>query len=65
MKEKAGEKAENGTMMRQSCISGRAMHFMGVMPGQRYAGAARLLNAEKNCRKDGPKVWLGVKIFHF
>lgn len=39
MKEKAGEKAENGTMMRQSCISGRAMHFMGVMPGQRYAGA--------------------------
>ena len=29
MKEKAGERAENGTMMRQSCISGRAMHFMG------------------------------------
>ncbi len=39
MKEKAEERAENGTMMKQSCISGRAMHFMSVMPGQKYAGA--------------------------
>lgn len=39
MKEKAGERTENGTMMKQSCISGRAIHFMGVMPGQKYTGA--------------------------